>query len=468
MTDTVTSTDYHFDGDGLSTGVHVWRPKASRPDSDPQYDTLLDATDQARHDTPPLDIAQVSSRQTPAAPSGVRQVSDRWRRVEHQAFTHGKVYDSYFATEAGWKRFWSPDRSGLVSYRRLGKYVKVIGGLLASEEDKPQLLREFITFAQSHRLIVTFFNVTAEDAPIFREHGFQVTKWGEEPFVDLQECTWSGKQYEWVRRQTNYCRRQGITVVEHCRDQMDEAEWNLLIQNLQDISDAQLATKSHAGAIRLLEGQLAANSWGRRRLFVAYSGGFPQRIEGFLVALPTQEGRQWAFEMYRHRSDAVRGVVPHLFHVAMMRMQTEGIEAVSLCLAPGLGCEEPLTGDSAMTRRALVFGMKYLNFLFDFAGIYHFKSRFRPHYESRYICALPGTTLGSALALFRISGMMEFDRKRVGANLKQKLFKRRQRTQLASRERSLEVDRKSVEKREPLRPALAPDLELTTKSGISR
>jgi len=327
----------------------------------------------------------------------------------------------------------------------MGKYVKVVGGLLASDEKKPQLLREFLAFAKLHGLVVTFFNVTETDAPIFRDHGFQVTKWGEEPFVDLRECTWSGKQYEWVRRQTNYCRRAGITIVEHCRDEMDDSAWNLLIQNLREISDAHLATKSHAGAIRLLEGQLEPEGWGRRRLFVAYSSGLPNRIEGFLVALPMREGRQWAFEMYRHRSDAVRGVVAHLFHVAMMRMRAEGIEAVSLCLSPGLGCEEASTGDSAMIRCGLVFGMKYLNFLFDFAGIYHFKSRFRPSYEARYICVLPKSTLLSALALFRITGMLAFDGKRVSANLKQKLFKRRERTHLATRERPLRMSCQPVE-----------------------
>jgi phosphatidylglycerol lysyltransferase len=178
---------------------------------------------------------------------------------------------------------------------------------------------------------------------------------------------------------------------------------------------------------------------------VAYSSTYPKRSAGFLVALPIQSGRQWAFEMYRHRNDAVRGVVPHLFHVAMTRMKAEGIEAVSLCLVPGLGVERTNTGDSALTRRGLAFGMKYLNFLFDFAGIYHFKSRFRPYYEERYICALPGTTLGSALALFRITGMVAFDGKRVGANLKQKLFKWRQRTQLATREQTVQVSYQPIE-----------------------
>jgi phosphatidylglycerol lysyltransferase len=444
----VTSTDKHFGGAGASTGVRVL-PRTSgtllQPDSDPQFDTLLEPADQTAVNTRQLDFAPVSERPILARPRGAQPVSKGWLRAESRAYVHGKVYDSYFATERGWKRFWLPDRTGLVSYRRMGKYVKVVGGLLASDEKKPQLLREFLAFAKSHRLVVTFINVTETDAPVFRDHGFQVTKWGEEPFVDLRECTWSGKQYEWVRRQTNYCRRAGITIVEHCRDEMDDSSWNLLIQDLREISDAHLATKSHAGAIRLLEGQLEPEGWGRRRLFVAYSSGLPKRIEGFLVALPMREGRQWAFEMYRHRSDAVRGVVAHLFHAAMMRMRAEGIEAVSLCLSPGLGCEEASTGDSAMIRCGLVFGMKYLNFLFDFAGIYHFKSRFRPSYEARYICVLPKSTLLSALALFRITGMLAFDGKRVSANLKQKLFKWRQRTHLATRERPLRMSCQPVE-----------------------
>ena len=366
-------------------------------------------------------------------------VSNRWLRTEQQAFEYGRTYDSYFATESGWKRFRSADRSGVISYRRQGRFVKVIGGLLASGQDKPQLLREFVKFVQRHRLVATFFNVTEEDAALYREHGFQVTKWGEEPFVDLEECNWSGKQFEWVRRQTNYCRRAGITVVEHCREDMDDAQWDSLIRNLRAVSDELLATKSHSAAIKLVEGQIESENWGRRRLFVAYADGYPRRIEGFLVALPLENGRQWAFECYRHRPDAVRGVVPHLFHVAMMRMKSEGIEAVSLCLVPGLGCEERLPGDNAMTRIGFVLAKKYFNFLFDFAGIYHFKSRFRPYYESRYICAFPKTTIWSTLALFRMSGMVSFDLKKVGANLIQKLFKRRERTQLATRERSLQV-----------------------------
>jgi phosphatidylglycerol lysyltransferase len=141
--------------------------------------------------------------------------------------------------------------------------------------------------------------------------------------------------------------------------------------------------------------------------------------------------------MYRHRPDAIRGVVPHLFHETMIRMKAEGIESVSLCLVPGLGCEESLPGDSALTRHALCFGKKHLNFLFDFAGLYHFKSRFRPRYESRYVCSRPGSTALATLALFRMTGLLSFDPRKVGKQLVRNLFKRRARQKLADRNGSL-------------------------------
>jgi len=365
------------------------------------------------------------------------KLSNRWSHIEEQAYEYGQAYDSYFATEDGWKRFRTRGLDGLISYRRLGKYVKVIGGLLACDQEKPRLLREYTRLSDSFGLLTSFYNVTEQDVELYREEGYQVTKWGEEPFVDLQDCTWSGKPYEWVRRQTNYCRRAGITVVEHRRDEMDDESWSALLRQLREVSNSLLATKAHSGEIQLLEGQLEVAGWGRRRLFVAYSQDSPPRIEGFLIALPMNGGRSWSLEMYRHRPDAIRGVVPHLFHEVMIRMKAEGVESVSLCLLPGIGCDAPLPGDCALTRRSLCFGKKRLNFLFDFAGLYHFKSRFRPRYESRYVCSRPRTTVLSTLALFRMSGMLTFDPKKSAAHFARNLFKRRERQQMAERPGSL-------------------------------
>ena len=233
--------------------------------------------------------------------------SSRWNHIEEQAYEHGQVYDSYFATEDNWKRYRVKGLDGLFSYRRLGKYVKVVGGLLASDAEKPRLLREYTHMADSFGLVTSFYNVVEQDLDLFRKYGYQITKWGEEPIVDLAKCTWSGKQYEWVRRQTNYCRRAGIRIVEHRRDEMDDESWTELLRELRKVSDSLLATKPQSGEIQLVEGQLEVAGWGRRRVFVAYTQDPTPRIEGFLIALPMDGGRRWSFEMYRHRPDAVRG-----------------------------------------------------------------------------------------------------------------------------------------------------------------
>ena len=96
------------------------------------------------------------------------KVSGRWSHIEEQAYEYGQVYDSYFATEENWKRFRARGMDGLISYRRLGKYVKVIGGLLASDEEKPGLLQEYNKQADSFGLLTSFYDVAGRDVELFR------------------------------------------------------------------------------------------------------------------------------------------------------------------------------------------------------------------------------------------------------------------------------------------------------------
>src|SRR5579859_7911613 len=108
------------------------------------------------------------------------------------AFRYGQCYDAYLATEPGRSLFWSSDRQGLLSYVRRNRIILVGGGLLAPPEHKERLLREFVAVVARERLRVIFHNICTPDLGLFRQHGFQVTKWGEEPIIDLTTCTWSG------------------------------------------------------------------------------------------------------------------------------------------------------------------------------------------------------------------------------------------------------------------------------------
>lgn len=353
------------------------------------------------------------------------------QNFEELAFQFGRTYDAYLATEEGLKQFWSSDGKGGIAYAQIGRFVHVQGGLLCAALDRATLLREFHEFARRQHLVVTFYNVPEEDLPIFREQGFQVTKWGEEPLLDLPGLTWAGGSYEWVRRQFHYCQRQQVRFVECRRDDYSDAEWQSVLNDIRAVAAEGLQTKPQRDEIWFFNGRFDPPNWGRRRLFLAKAENGTGRTEGFLVCLPFQDGTHWAIETYRHRSDAPRGLVAFMIHQCVELLRPEGIQCVSLCLCPAVRCEA-LPDDSRLIRRGLQFGFNYASLFFDLPGEYHFKSRFRPRFVRRYICHSPQATIQSMWSLVKISGVLNLDFRKLGRVFWSRLCRPKSRSHLAT------------------------------------
>lgn len=334
---------------------------------------------------------------------------DLLARLDELAFRHGRTYDGYLVTEPDREYFWSANRRGVVGFYRWLKYLHVVGGLVAADEDKAALLGEFSAFCRRNRKHVTFYNITDDDAPLFRRHGFQVTKCGEEPILDLPSVTWRGRPYEWLRRQENYCLRQGVACREVCVDLADAHYLSLVVPELQEISREHLDNTAYGRELQFFEGRFDPLDLRRRRLFVAETGvdnGQTRRIEAFVVCNPADAGRMWAIEIYRRRTDAPRGVVPHVMTQVAKLLAAEGVERLSLSLCPGLRCETPLAGDSRMVRIGTGVWWRWLNWIFDLRGIYHYKSRFRPEFHNRYYAASPRLTVLSMRSCFLLWGIL--------------------------------------------------------------
>jgi phosphatidylglycerol lysyltransferase len=351
--------------------------------------------------------------------------------LEEFVFEHGEHFDSYLATEPGRLSFWSRAGHGLISYTRRGRYVLVGGGLIAPSQHKEALLAEFVEYASQHQLRVAFHNITDDELPLFRGFGFQVTKWGEEPVVDLGSCTWGGKAFEWVRRQTNFCQRHSVTAFEVRPDELEHEHWNRTLAEVLEVSAESLTLKPQADEMKFFEGRIDNHRLGLRRLFVARSGHGAGRMEGFVICNPMLGGTMWSTELYRHRRDAVRGTIAYLFHHLMQQLQAEGVSRVGLCLDPGLRTDTPIPGDSFLVRRGMSFSDRHLGLVFDNAGLRHFKTRFRPRYENRYICARPGVSFGSLLAFVSVFGVFNLSYSKLARIIIDRLRKRASRKTLS-------------------------------------
>src|SRR5579871_139827 len=248
---------------------------------------------------------------------------------EMHVFQHGEYFDSYLATEPGRDEFWSSTGEGLVSYTRRGRYVMIGGGLIAPDEHKLQLLKEFVDFLKGRNLVGAFHNIGEHELPIFRECGLQITKWGEEPIMDLGSITWSGKSFEWVRRQTNYCLRHGLKAFEVVRDDLTEEQWRRTLAEMREVSAECLAQKPQK-EMTFFEGEIGQHEVGLRRVFIVRSSYGLGRIEGFVVCNPMRGGTKWATELYRRRPDAVRGTMAYLFHHVISQMQSEGVKQIGM------------------------------------------------------------------------------------------------------------------------------------------
>lgn len=327
--------------------------------------------------------------------------------LEEIAFRYGRSSESYLVTEPGRECFWLPNHAGVVVFLRRGRYLHVGGGLLAADSDKAALLDAFVRWASKSRLRAMFYNIAPDEIGLFRKAGFQVTKWGEEALIDLPNETWKGKRFEWVRRQSSYALRHGLEFVE-CHTELLNAEaWNRLSRELIEVANGILSERPQIGDIGFLNGRFDPLLLGRRRLFLARNKELG-RIDGFLVCNPCLGGNEWALELYRDRPDAVRGTIPFLMHQALQQFQLERVERASLCLVPGVRCDRPIPGDSALIRHAMLLS-QYFSFIFDVAGLYHFKSRFRPRFEDRYVCARPAVTLGAACSFIGLCGALRLN-----------------------------------------------------------
>lgn len=322
----------------------------------------------------------------------------------------GHQSDSYLSTAPGRETFWCSSYEGLISYRRIGKHVLVSGGLIAPAGLRPQLLREFLAFVKSRRWRAAFFCIPEEDLAIFRAAGYVANKVGEEAVLPLADLTFAGSRYEWVRRQSNFCQRHGVRFEELKEQDFSFAEWSKILAELSEVTRDGLRDKPQRSELTFFDGSIGAHELGARRLFVARTGkSSDQRIEGFLVCNPMNGGRSWSTEIYRHRFNSPRGTIPYLFHQTALLMKQQGVEQLNLCIAPGRHCEQPVPGDKPFIRHALVYFWKHGSWLFDLKGIDHFKSRFRPQYENRYICSPPDLSVSAILATIQALGVLRVD-----------------------------------------------------------
>ncbi len=326
--------------------------------------------------------------------------------LERLAFEHGQTPDAYLAIETDRHCFLTPDHSAALSVVVTGscRYLHISGGILAPEAARRQLIAQLGEYARRMKCLVACYSICDQDLSLFEEAGWEVNKFGEDTTLTLQMHTWSGKAYEWVRRQFNTCQRAGLTCREVSPQTLDPESWKAMTDVMFEIQREDLQDRVYPQEINLLVGKLQPEQFGRRRLFLAEDRA-KSRVEAFIVSNPMRGGKGWALEMYRKRQKAPRGAVPFLIKWVVDALKTEGVDEVSLCLLLWKGTHT-YTGkrSSLLLRWSLLFGYHLGDVLYNTKGMTQFKTRFRPILSNSYVCVTPKTTVLSSLNFLYVVG----------------------------------------------------------------
>jgi len=350
-------------------------------------------------EAPPLPPASTLLRNADLLRSR-RELSQQQRtELENLAYRYACVPESYDIAISDGHVLQTPCGQGAASVLLDGNFWHVSGSLLAPESLKPDMIRMLKEVSDNRGKTVAVYNVSRTDALQFQRQGFVVNKFGEEAVLSPADVTWQGKKYEWVRRQTNFCRRAGLDVQEI----VDSDEQRQMADTLVDVMVEDLSWRTFDKPLRLLEGEFCPHRLQRRRLFVARSAD--GNVEAFLACSPIDGGRSWAFETYRKRKDATRGVTAFLFRTVIDVLKKEGAELISLCLIPGRNvCSSGIDGGDWRIERLMSLWFSRLVFVFNAKGQDHFKSRFRPRYVERYLCVAPQNSVRSLWSFLKTTG----------------------------------------------------------------
>jgi phosphatidylglycerol lysyltransferase len=358
--------------------------------------------------------------------------ADQRTQLADYAFRYGSQYDSYLAVDAADRRFFfASSNQGIVSAVLRGRRMGAFGGILGPPEFWPQVIAEYMESCLQQRFQMGFFAADEQLTAMLRQKGFRANKFGEGAIVDLAETDWKGRKYEWVRRQTSYCQRQGLLFQECLHSEATAEDWSQLTTELLQIENLFLADRSHGSRLRHVVGEFAGKLSDHQRLFIAKNSE-TQQIEAFVICNPSLNGRRWVLECFRRRPDATRGVISFLLHQIMVKLQTEGVAEADLCMVPFVNCQKPLEGDHALSRKTLTFIATHLNWIYDTQGLYHFKSRFRPEFRDLHVCVYPSINVGWINYIVMECGFLNIRIGNVMRQILRHITKRRERANMAN------------------------------------
>ncbi|MCD8326471.1 MAG: phosphatidylglycerol lysyltransferase domain-containing protein [Lachnospiraceae bacterium] len=274
--------------------------------------------------------------------------------------------------------FFGADGRGVIPYTLVGKRAMSQGDPVCSSADRERLIDEYCRFCRNQGYRPIFNSVSNETADILRSGNFRVLRYGQEAVLDLQTYSLAGGKKGALRRNVAKLNRAGIVSMEYCPELFRNAALEREISDLEEqwFADKKLKLTYSVGALQFDQ------PYGRRYFITRDADG---KLLTILSFLPYRQKKGYCVDVMYRKLDGPTGAMEHAIISAAMKTKEEGVEEISLNIAPlaGIDITKP---DTVRAEKLMYEIFANMDFGYDFKNLYRFKSKFDPSaWKQRYL-----------------------------------------------------------------------------------
>jgi phosphatidylglycerol lysyltransferase len=282
---------------------------------------------------------------------------------------------SYFFSQGG----------SVIAYAARGRGAMALGDPIGPAEDIPLAIMAFKEYCDKNDWEAAFISALPENLVSYREAGFKTLHIGDDAIVSLATYDLQSSRYKDIRNSITKLSRLGYKAKIHGPPLEDR-----LYCELKKISDVWLASK-HSGEKHYSIGWFNDDYIRNESVFVVYAPDMSPTA--FANLKPEYQKNEVTIDLMRHYQKVEPGTMDFLFGSLLEWAKESGYESVCLGQCPFVKVGE--NPDDPLIER-FIHTFSDLLPSYNIKGLHHFKNKFYPHWEPRYlvypaIASLPNT-----------------------------------------------------------------------------
>lgn len=292
-----------------------------------------------------------------------KKIAEKYAMQSIQIFSLAKDY-LHFIQEDGFE--------GYISYKVTNGVAMIVGNPCTKSSPK-QIIDKWLNYTQEHDWIPASYQAQGEFLEILKSKGFQSTPIGVEALIDLDTFTLEGKSMQDLRYTKNKAEKEEWIIREFLPSDWEKVR-NLDRKWLKIHGNKEISFAMGKSSQKYLSETRTMLLLDKDDNLLAYLNN---------IELPGNNSR--AVDLMRRDPDVrQKGVMELLFINEINQAKADGKKYYDLGFSPLAEMDKSLS-DNKIAYKLLKLIYEKQKRYYDFQGLHHFKSKFRPIWEQSFL-----------------------------------------------------------------------------------